>query len=138
MISKFVTILASLMSIPAHAATKYIDCTQTNDKGVVQIINATVDDASEKAEVRLYATTAKCSQNQSCSTDIYKKEVLPTVIRLSSITAAPKVSYVTVIDIDRTSLSVVTHATLKTPIEQSEDIFTGTCKVRVDDSKKVL
>jgi hypothetical protein len=133
-----VTAIALLAPISVAAATKFVDCTQTTDKGVVQIVKATISDESDKAEVRFYAKTAKCVENDSCGSGIYKKEVLPTTIRLTNVTGSSNASYTIVIDIDRSSLGVVTHATFRSAVSNSEMIATGTCKVRVDETKKLL
>lgn len=72
-----VFLTAALLVAPAAAtsSTKHIDCTQITDKGVLQVIRATVDDRSDKAEVQMFATSAECAKNDSCGTDVYKKDV---------------------------------------------------------------
>jgi hypothetical protein len=125
-------------SFSTHASTKYIECSQTNEGGSVLIINATIDDASDKAEVQIYATTADCAKKQACGIDLYQKEVLPTVIRLTSVTFAGPISFKRTIDIDRTNLHFVTREVFKSPDYHDEKTREGTCKVKVDESKKLL
>lgn len=102
------------------------------------IINATIDDASDKAEVQVYTTTADCAKKQTCGIDLYQKEVLPTVIRLTSATFAGQISLKRIIDIDRTNLNFVTREVFKSPDYNDEKTTEGTCKVKVDESKKLL
>jgi hypothetical protein len=120
------------------AATKILNCTQTSSQGVTQVVRATLDDASEKAEVLKYATTAECATRNTCETYVFRKDTLPSVIRLSSATNVGGVSYVETIDIDRASLAITTKSVLKAPNGQSETTFAGSCKLTVDDSKKIL
>ena len=128
------------LAIPflAQAETKRIECGQVTDTGVSQIIVATIDDASDKAEVQLYAHTAECAANNSCDTNIFKKDTLPTVIRLSSSLSPGRLSYTTIIDIDRTDLSVVTRSTLSGVGQPHETTARGHCTVSVVPGKKVL
>ena len=131
---------AALLVAPAVAtsSTKHIDCTQITDKGVLQVIRATVDDSSDKAEVQIFSTSAECAKNDSCGTDVYKKDVLPSVIRLSTVLSPGALSYTTIIDIDRTSLAVVTRTSLSGSGIKSETTANGQCAVKVDNAKKVL
>lgn len=132
-------LLLMLASFSALGSTKYIECTQSDDKAVVQTIKATVDDESDKAEVQLYATTAPCAKTESCATQIYKKETLPTILRLTSVTILPGLSHITVIDINRKNLGVVTQSSLKTKVGNSKTTHVGDCEVKtVDNSKNVL
>jgi len=127
------------VACPANASTKFLECTQANKAGLVQLIFAALDDDSEKAEVKLFAITAECAKDDSCGTDIYDKVRLPTVLRLTFSSIVDKVAYQAVIDIDRTNLNVITRTSLKTPIGNSETEFVGKCEVkRVEDSKKLL
>jgi hypothetical protein len=132
-------IAVSVIAVSANASTKYVECEQPTDKGDVLIIKATIDDESDQAEVQLYATSAACAKSQTCGTDVYKKEVLPTVLRLTwDLQAGSILHHKTVIDIDRTTLHVVTRLTLYTQKETIKSTYTGTCKVRVETTKKRL
>ena len=124
--------------ICTQAATKSLECPQTNDKGVVQVIKAVIADESDKAEVNLHATTAECAATDSCPTSVYRKETLPTVIRLTSTTYQGSISYQTIIDIDRTNLNVVTRTSLKMQGTSHETTFSGSCTLKVDNTKKLL
>lgn len=131
-IKLFVTITGLLISFQVIGSTKHLQCTQTNDENVTQVINAVISDGSEKAEVQLYATTAKCASTESCSTDLFEKIVLPTIIRLTyldvSTLTGTTISHV--IDIDRKDLRVVTRSSFKTEIGNSDDTFLGHCKIK--------
>lgn len=103
------------------------------------MIYATIDDASDKAEVESFALNADCAKNRSCGTNVYSKNVLPSVIRLTNIVrAGGSATYTTVIDIDRTTLSVVTRTKIDTSVGGTETTAHGQCTVKVDNSKKVL
>lgn len=106
--------------------------------GVTQSVRAVIDDASDKAEVQKYAITAECASKNTCATYVFRKDTLPTAIRLSSATIVGGVSYVETMDIDRTSLMITSRSVLKAPNGESETIFSGSCKLTVDDSKKIL
>lgn len=131
-------VAACVCSFSTYASTKYVECSFINGKGGVQIINVTIDDASDKAEVQFYAATADCAKNQTCSIDLYQKEVLPTVIRLTSVMFAGAITDKRIIDIDRTNLNVVTRSIFRTPEFQDETTYQGTCKMKVEESKKLL
>lgn len=135
---KFLIPALFVVPVVADASTKRLDCTQTTDKGVLQVMRATIDDNSDKAEVQMFATSAKCAANESCGTDVYKKEVLPSVIRLSAVLSPGSLSYTTIIDIDRTNLVVVTHTSLSGSGISSETTANGQCTVKVDNVKKAL
>lgn len=130
--------LASL-PVAATADTKHLECKQTTDKGVEQMIYASIDDTSNKAEVQSFALSADCAKSRSCGTDVYTKDVLPSVIRLTSVLRdGGSATYTTVIDVDRTTLSVVTRTTFESSVGGSETIARGRCTLRVDKSEKVL
>lgn len=131
-------VITLLLPGVAAGGTKHLECKQTTDKGVEQMIYATIDDSSDKAEVELFALSVLCAKNRSCGTDIYAKVVLPSVIRLTKLTAGGSSTYTKVIDIDRTTLSVVTRTELKTSNEVSGNTAYGKCSVSVDRSEKLL
>lgn len=134
-------LFSALLLLPAAAgaSTKYLECRQATDKGVEQLIYATIEDTSDKAEVELFALSADCAKDRSCGTDVYAKDVLPSVIRLTHVMrAGGSTTYTSTIDIGRTTLSVVTRTKLSTSIGGSETIAHGQCTLRVDNSKKVL
>jgi|SRR5882672_10689588 len=134
-------LVATIASMPATAvaSTKHLECRQTTDKGVEQMIYATIDDTSDKAEVESFALNADCAKNRSCGTKVYIKDVLPSVIRLTNVLrVGGSAAYTTVIEIDRTNLSVVTRTKLETSVGDTETTAHGQCSVRVDNSKKVL
>ena len=129
----------SLLPASAYADTKNLECKLTTDKGVEQMIYAKIDDTSDKAEVELFAVSAACATNRSCGTRVYVKDVLPSVIRLTSAThAGGSVALTTVVDIDRTTLAVDTRSKLETSAGRSETTARGQCSVTVDSSKKLL
>lgn len=132
--------LALLFVVPllAQAETKRIECGQVTETGVSQIIIATIDDTSDKAEVQLYAHTAECAANNSCDVNIFKKETLPSIIRLSSVLSPGRLSYTTIIDIDRTDLGVVTRSTLSGVGQDHGTTARGQCTVSVVGGKKML
>jgi hypothetical protein len=132
-------IVFSTVTFSAHAASKYIQCRQSNEKDAVQVIVATIDDDSDKAEVKLYALTADCAKNDSCDTSVYNKQTLPTILRLTLTIATPDATLQRVIDINRTDLSVVSRSSLMISTGNSDTTFTGKCSVtKVDQSKKLL
>ena len=133
-----VLVIAWLAPMLASASTKFIECAITTDSGLAQVLKATIADESEKAEVQFYATNAECMANNSCGVEIYRKEVLPTIIRLTRVLQAPGATYTTEFDIDRSSLQLTTDTNLVTSVGNSETHATGTCKVRVDETKKLL
>lgn len=140
MVSRWIFV-AAIASLPAVsiASTKHLECKQTTDKGVEQMIYATIDDTSDKAEVESFALSADCAKNRSCGTDVYVKDVLPSVIRLTNVMrAGGSATYTSVIDIDRSTLSVVTRTKLESSVGGSETAANGQCTVSVDNSKKVL
>ena len=130
--------VSCFLAFPAVASTKLIECRQSSDSGVVQIVRATIDDTSEKAEVQVFATTAECAKNDACPTAIYRKELLPSVLRLTTMTSTTGLSYEKTIDIDRKTLNVSTRSSLKTTAGDTDMTLTGTCTITIDNSKKQL
>jgi hypothetical protein len=130
-------VLACLLPLSANAATKDIDCTQTDSQGKVLYVHATISDSSDEAEVQTYMAGAPCAQDKSCSTGVYKKEVLPTVMRLTQLQVGDIASSY-IIDINRSNLSDVTRSTIRLFDKVTDDTFTGTCTVKVDESKSIL
>lgn len=128
----------ALFPLMANASIKDLNCKLVSDDGVTHIVHAKIGDASDKAEVQSYATTADCAKDNSCPTDIYKKEVLPSVIRLIDITVAGQATFTVVMDISRTDLSIITRTKLKTPIGDNSTIGRGKCTVKTEKEKKVL
>ena len=115
----------------------------SNNDGESEIFNATIDDASEKAEVQM--RNDYCAKTGSCSTEVYEKEVLPTVIRLTYTLKLSLEIFTRVIDIDRSSLDVVSRQALiggvgeVGGVGEAQSTFTGKCKIKkVDKSKKLL
>lgn len=130
-------IIVGLMVIPslAVAATKHLECTHHNSENKIIITKATIDDESDKAEVKSYGVGAPCLNTNSCTTEIYNKETLPTVIRLTwfkRITSDLSVS--AIIDVNRENLSLVKRETFL----GKESTYLGTCEVKVDETKKLL
>ncbi len=112
MIRWLLTVAVASLAATATADTKHLECKIITDKGVDQIIYATIDDSSDKAEVESFALSAECAKDRSCGIDVYNKEVLPSVLRLTNATSVgSSATYTTVIDIDRTTLSVVMELT---------------------------
>ena len=136
---QILTAVIALLPVSAIASTKHLECSQTTDKGVEQRIFATLDDSSDKAEVESFALSAECAKDRSCNQVIYTKDVLPSVIRLTNVMqAGGAASYTSIIDIDRTTLSVVTRTKLLTSVGNSETVARGKCTVKVDNTEKVL
>lgn len=130
-------VLVSVLSFSANAATKHIDCTQTDGQGKTLYLHATISDSSDEAEVQAYMAGAQCAKDGTCETGVYKKEVLPTVMRLTQIQVGDiALSYI--IDINRANLSVVTRQTLRLFDKVRHETFTGTCTVKVDETKNIL
>lgn len=126
-----------LLPLSANAATKTIDCTQTDAQGKVLYLHATISDSSDQAEVQAYMAGAQCAKDQTCETGVYKKEVLPTVMRLTQIQSG-EIALSYIIDINRANLSVVTRQTLQLFDKIRHEEFAGTCTVKVDETKNVL
>ena len=123
----------------AFAVTKNIECRQTTDKNMEQVIYAKVDDESNKAEVEFFGLSAECAQERTCGIKIYAKDTLPSVISLTSVThAGLSASYTTIIDINRTDLTVVTRTKLELPTGISESTAHGKCTVKSAKSPKLL
>jgi hypothetical protein len=135
-LKKLVAVFAtSAMAFSAHANTKYVECRQSDGKNDVQLIFATIDDNSDKAEVKLYATTADCAKNGTCGTDVYAKETLPTILRLTYVVSGGSLTLQHVIDINRADLSVVTRTTFA----GTETTHAGKCEIKkIDASRKQL
>jgi hypothetical protein len=127
-----------LPPVSATAATKYISCDQMSTGGEQFVTNATIGDESEEAEVELYSTTAACAKNHSCGTQVYKKKVLPSVIRLVEIIVQGELRMTTTIDINRSTLGVVTVLSLSGTPGTADTRLSGTCKVRIEQAKKLL
>jgi hypothetical protein len=127
----------ALLPLAASASTKSIECTQTTDKGVTQMIFAMIDDTSDKAEVQSFALSAECAKDRSCDINVYSKDVLPSVIRLTNIISA-SMTYTSTIDIDRTTLSVITRTKLTSSVGNSETVAHGQCSFKVNTTKKAL
>lgn len=130
-------VLVCMLSFSANAATKYVDCTQTDGQGKVLYVHATISDSSDEAEVQAYMAGAQCAKDKACETGVYKKDAPPTVMRLTQLQVGDiALSYI--IDINRSNLSVVTRSTLRLFDKITRDTFTGTCTVKVDESKNIL
>lgn len=129
----------ALLPAATTASTKHLECKQTTDKGVEKMLYAAIDDTTDKAEVESLALSADCAKDRSCGINVYAKDVLPSVIRLTNVMrAGGSATYTTMIDIDRTTLSVVTRTKLETPVGSTDTTAHGQCTVRVDNSEKVL
>jgi hypothetical protein len=127
----------SIIAFSANASTKYLECRQSSETtGVVLVLFATIDDDSDRAEIKMYSTTSVCMNGDtSCTTDLYKKEILPTVLRLTSNKVIQSFSLRTVIDINRQDLTVV----MREFVNGAENTFVGKCAVKkTDESKKLL
>lgn len=137
---KFPILVLALALLPfaAAASTKDITCTQTTDKGVAQMIYVKVDGTLDNAEVESFAVTADCAKDRSCGTNVYKKDVLPSVIRLTNVTRVGALSYATTIDINRSTLAVVTHTVLSTSVGTSKTVAHGKCTVKSVATHNVL
>jgi hypothetical protein len=136
-----VVMIVGLMFAPclANAATKRLECAQTTDKGVEQMVFAVIDDASDKAEVELFALSAACAKDRSCGTKIYSKDVLPSVIRLNNVLRIGREgSYVTTIDIDRSTLTIVSRTSFTSTVGNTDSLARGQCTMKVDAAKKIL
>ncbi len=133
----FVAVLAVGLLPPVSATaatTKYISCNQTSAEGEQFVTNATISDESEEAEVELYSTRAACAQNHSCGTQIYKKRILPSITRLVEIIEQGGITLTTTVDINRTTLHVLTVMSLSGADTQ----LSGSCKVRIEQIKRQL
>jgi len=139
-VSRWILVIAiASFPVASIASTKHLECKQTTDKGVEQMIYAAIDDTADKAEVESFALSVDCAANRSCGTKVYTKDVLPSVIRLTNVMrAGGSATYTSVIDIDRSTLSVVTRTKLETSVGGSETTARGQCTMSVDSSKKVL
>ncbi|WP_146096744.1 hypothetical protein [Xanthomonas arboricola] len=128
-----------LLPLPSGAVTKNLECKQITDKGVEQMVFATLDDSAYKAEVDSFALSADCAKERSCGVKIYDKEVLPSVIRLTNILrVGGEASYTTVTDIDCSTLSVTTRTKFISSVGRNETKAIGSCTVKVDNIDKVL
>lgn len=138
--SMIIFLVTSVLALDLYAATKKLECKLEDEKGGTQILKAALDDDSEKAEVQIYDVTAQCAASQSCPTRVYKKTTLPSVVRLSSILDTAVISYVETIDIDRSNLTISSVSTMTTKASgrQSETKRTGSCTLKIDDSKKLI
>jgi hypothetical protein len=124
-----------LLPLAAPAATKYVSCAQSSKDGRTFVTNATISDESENAEVELYSTMAPCANDHSCETRVYKKTILPSVIRLVEvINGSPGLQMTTTIDINRSNLSIVTH----TSFNGVDSEYAGSCTIKVEQAKKLL
>jgi len=137
-------LLASLLLVapivPAMADIKRLDCMPSNATAGY-VVHAVIDDATDKAEAQVYGNGAQCASSKSCETAVYQKDVLPSVIRLTRTQDfGPLAGFViaTVVDIDRTTLSVTLRVSTKSSGGNTESTYTGTCKMTVDESKKLL
>lgn len=130
----------TLFSNPTIASTKQLECKQTTNTGVDQIIYIKIDDDSDKAEVELFALSAECAKNRSCGIDVYNKDVLPSVIRLTQILSLPDTHggtfYKHMIEIDRSTLSVIYRSSFESFVGNTETIAHGQCEVQIDKPKK--
>jgi hypothetical protein len=127
----------SMLPLSVNAATKYLECTQAGGQGRVLHIHATLSDSSDKAEVQLYYDGAPCIKSNDCSTNIFNKDVLPTVMRLTK-TEVGEIASSYIVDIDRSNLSVVTRSKERLFDKVTNDTFTGTCTVKILDAKSIL
>lgn len=132
--------LVSIIMMPgiSTAETKQLHCTQQNADGLQQVVNITLDDGSDKAEVLLYGQSAECAKDMSCTADLYQKEVLPNAIRLKQAKVIGSLVHGIVIDVDRTNLDIATKTTLDSPVGKVDDYFSGSCSMAVVKSKKLL
>lgn len=131
------SVLLCMVSFSVSAATKHIDCTQTDTQGKGLYLHATISDSSEEAEVQAFMAGAQCAKDKTCETGVYKKEVLPTVMRLTQIQVGDiAVSYI--IDINRANLGAVTRQTVRLFDKVVHETFTGTCTVKVDETENIL
>lgn len=139
MIRWILTVAVVIATPAAFAVTKNIECRQTTDKNMTQVIYAKVDDESDKAEVEFFGLSAECAKERTCGIKIYAKETLPSVIRLTNVVhAGLSATYTTLIDINRTDLTVVTRTKLELPTGVTESIAHGKCTVKSAKSQKLL
>ena len=88
-VSRWILVIAiASFPVASIASTKHLECKQTTDKGVEQMIYAAIDDTADKAEVESFALSVDCAANRSCGTKVYTKDVLPSVIRLTNVMRA--------------------------------------------------
>ena len=129
--------LVCLVSVSAQASTKYLACSGTDESAVGASINVTLADSSDEAEVQFSMAGAQCKADNSCATDVYKKTVLPSVIRLTRVTFGD-ISDDNVIDIDRSNLNFTMQLKLQLFDKVERKNISGTCTLKVDDTKKLL
>lgn len=135
----FINLSIAILSFPAVASTKLLDCLQTSTKNITQAVRVVMDDNSNKAEVTLYAVTADCAKNNSCPTYIYRKEVLPSVIRLSTGTESPdSMTLIRLLEIDRQSLAISSRFFVGSTSKPPTMILSGTCKLTTLEEKRKL
>ncbi|TDK23741.1 hypothetical protein E2F46_09410 [Luteimonas aestuarii] len=127
--------LALLFPVPSTAGTTHLECVQTTHDGVEQRIHAALDDSTEQAAVELYARDAACAAERACGGQVYAKQMLPDVIRLTLVAGeAGDAMYSSQIDIDRSDLSVVTLTTFDTFFGVTESTARGQCARHVGDT----
>lgn len=138
-----IALSALLVSHEVAAATKYLTCSVSGKDGSM-VLKATIADESDQAEVLFYSPTAACMP--SCEPDVYRKVVLPSVIRLHYGLTEGGVELTHTIDVNRTTLAVTADTVITilaakaAGMEKSgtSSSFAGTCTVRVDETKKLL
>ncbi len=131
------SIFTLLLALPAigQAETKRIECGQVTESSVSQSLFVTIDDTSDKAEVLLYSHREACAAENTCRPQVYRKEILPTFIRLSNTLSQGSLSYTTTIDINRSNLHVTTHTILQGDGDSRETIAKGQCAASVIQTK---
>jgi hypothetical protein len=128
-------IVLSVLTFSVAADTKHLNCNQINSSGDKLIVNAVIDDQSDMAEVEYFMLDSPCDKSKTCKVEIYAKQGLPSVIRLSKTDRLES----KVIDINRTDLSINTRSVLDFMGSKTETLYKGKCSiVKVDSSNKLL
>lgn len=129
---------ALLLATVAHADTQQLDCTLTTNSGVEQVAQIIISNSSEAAEVMLYALSADCARNSTCRTEVFKKTMLPSVLRLTDTKVIGRLQYSKVIDVDRSSLRITSRTNLRADNETSATEAAGICKLNKPQTKRIF
>lgn len=128
----------ALIATVAHADTRQFDCKQTTNTGVEQVVHITISEASDAAEVALYAISADCARQNTCGTEVFRKTMLPSVLRLTNTKVIGRLHYSRVIDIDRSNLRITSRTDLRADKETSSTEAVGTCKLSTPPAKRLF
>ena len=133
-----ITTIATL-PLATYASTKYLECEQSNEDETILRVKVGLDNSAKRAEVLMHALTAECAKTDVCRNKLYRKEVLPSIIRLTSLEViSSSVSYSAVIDINRKNLNITTVTNLKGADGDFLKHYKGSCKIVNSDQSENL